>query len=204
MNGLQAIEAMMAEGKIVVAHYETNDWIYRFKDGNIHMKELGEPLWRIAFGFDFDRNYEIFGLVEGEETGWHDAEHERVFYTMDWEGMANVEIDADAFEYEDEDRFSTPEKVEEIASKQRMFRKLQRFSDMHGGNKINWKDGSYKYYIYFDYETEHWKVESTINVRDFGQVYFISMEVAKKAIMTFGIELINYFYNELESKHERN
>lgn len=199
MNGLQAIEAMVAEGKIVVTHFETNDWIYRFKNGNVQMKELGDSLWMTAFGFDFDRNYEIFGLVE-EETGWHDAEHERVFYTMDWEGMADFEIDADACEYEDEDRFSTPEKVEEIASKQRTFRKLQRFSDTHGGNKINWKDGSCKYYIYFDYKTEKFKVDTVDSVRDFGQVYFVSDAVAKKAIMKFGVELINYFYRDLEEK----
>lgn len=208
MNGLQAIRTM-AEGKSVVTHYDINSWVYRFKDGNIQMKELGNPsdLWRVAFGFDFDRNYEIFSAEK--ENGWHDYKNYDGFYVIDYDGTAK-EGKVDYFnvgEYEDEDRFSTLEKVDEIAFKQRTFRKLQRFSDMYGGNKINWKDRNYKYYIFFDYVEEKIKVGRTFEVRDFGLVYFASEEIAKMAITKYGEDLITYFYyesDELEEKqHDR-
>lgn len=205
MNGLQAIRAM-AEGKIVVTHFEINSWIYKFKDGNIRMKELGDPsdLWRVAFGFDFDKNYEIFPTEK--ESGWHDYKNYDGFYVIDYDGTAK-EGKVDYFnigEYEDEDRFTTKEKAQKIAFQQRVFRMLQRFSDTHG-NQINWKDGNYKYYIFFDYEKEEFKVESTLDVRDFGQVYFASEEIAKMAITEYGEDLITYFYyelNELEEKQD--
>ena len=43
----------------------------------------------------------------------------------------------DKYYYEDANYFSTEEKAEEINFKQTLFRKLQRFSDENGGDKID-------------------------------------------------------------------
>ncbi len=92
------------------------------------------------------------------------------------------------------------EEAKKNDSKQSLIQKMQQFSDENGGKDISWTDGSYKYCIYFDYDEESWRIRHEIYVKEFGQVYFVNEAVAKKAIMKFGVELINYFYNELEEK----
>ena len=96
--------------------------------------------------------------------------------------------------YKQANYFSTKEKAEEINFKQTLFRKLQRFSDENGGNEIDWKDPNQeKWMIRFDHRVEELCVGLNNYIRNFGQVYFISEEIAEKAIELFRDELIKYF-----------
>ena len=96
--------------------------------------------------------------------------------------------------YKQANYFSTEEKAEEINFKQTLFRKLQRFSDENGGNEIDWNDPNQdKWMIRFDHRVEELYVGLNSYIRNFGQVYFISEEVAKNAIELFRDELIKYF-----------
>lgn len=87
--------------------------------------------------------------------------------------------------------FKTKEKAEEIAFKQLLFRKLQKFSDENGGNEIGRSEN--KYYIWFDTEQDYLDVSSYDDTKDFGGVYFKSGEIAEKAIELFKDDLVKYF-----------
>ena len=54
-------------------------------------------------------------------------------------------------------------------------------------------DKSCKYYIYYNYEEEELAVSGAWSVRDFGQVYFKTEELAELAIELFKKDLIKYF-----------
>lgn len=90
--------------------------------------------------------------------------------------------------------FSTREKAEEINFKQTLFRKLQRFSDENGGNEIDWSN-LFQEKFGITYNCGDKKLETALyfHHNDFGQVYFISEEIAEKAIKLFYDELIKYF-----------
>ncbi len=103
------------------------------------------------------------------------------------------EIDDDC--YEIANYFSTKEKAEEINFKQTLFRKLQRFSDENGGNEIDWKDHFSKK-LYIAYQGGELFVDWMSEAKYFGQVYFISREVAQQAIELFHDELIKYFTHD--------
>lgn len=71
---------------------------------------------------------------------------------------------------------------------QTLRRKLKRFSALNGGNEIDWKNQFDNLCIYYNKDYEKWMV-SKYTMIDFEKVYFISKEVAEKAIETFKNEL---------------
>ena len=96
--------------------------------------------------------------------------------------------------YKQANYFSTKEKAEEIIFKQRLFRKLQRFSDENGGNEIDWENTNQKKYcILYCHSFKELQSDFTWVRQNQGQIYFISKEIAEKAIMLFHDELIKYF-----------
>ncbi len=96
--------------------------------------------------------------------------------------------------YEQLNYFSMKEKAEEINFKQTLFRKLQRFSDENGGNEIDWDDEDQtKFSIKYSYFSSELIIDCCNTVQQFGQVYFASKEVARKAIELFHDDLIKYF-----------
>ena len=103
----------------------------------------------------------------------------------------------DVERYEIANYFSTKEKAEEINFKQTLFRKLQRFSDENGGNEIDWNNyDQSKHVIYYRHDSCEFILDCFWYLRDFGQVYFVSREVAEQAIELFRDELIKYFTHD--------
>ena len=196
MNGLEAIE-LMKQGKMV----SSNDHFPRFIDQtNGKMMVLGHD-GEIVPSPNFDINYEGYReYIEPKPlTGWERVnEGEEVYFISVYEGVEKEtdycdEIDDDC--YEIANYFSTKEKAEEINFKQTLFRKLQRFSDENGGNEIDWKDHFSKK-LYIAYQGGELFVDWMSEAKYFGQVYFISREVAQQAIELFHDELIKYFTHD--------
>ena len=99
--------------------------------------------------------------------------------------------------------FSTKEKAEEINFKQTLFRKLQRFSDENGGNEIDWENTNQKKYcILYCHSFKELQSDFTWVRQNQGQIYFISKEIAEKAIMLFHDDLIKYFTHDWSGKDE--
>ena len=199
MNGLEAIKVMM-EGKLVSKfNLCMEDEIYKIIDGNVCVKFEDEPdeKYEVSEDFDFDSIYHEY-IEPKPVTGWERVDEGAetyfisVYQGVDSEFDWHDEIDTRCFD--EANYFSTKEKAEEIAFKQTLFRKLQRFSDENGGNEIDWND---KDQTKFSIKYSHWSSKLSIDcyntVRQFGQVYFASKEVARRAIELFRDDLIKYF-----------
>lgn len=198
LTGLEAI-LLMQEGEYIT----DGQHIYRFVNTKIEASDItsfnkGKPEWKSGnvFNFNYDQYKEY--IEPKPLTGWERVGENESYYSINGncyvEEMTEDMCMEDKYYYEDANYFSTEEKAEEINFKQTLFRKLQRFSDENGGNEIGWKEVDQgKYGIW--YNADHGKIEvgSTWAVRDFGQVYFISEEVAQQAIELFHDDLIKYF-----------
>lgn len=199
MNGLEAIKAMQ-EGKVVIYHALDGDFLNKINNGIVLVKGIGEPsdAWRVEVSFNFGGLYgEYVPLV----TGWERVNDRGIYYfTGSLGGRCKQEerrVYDDKLRYGDANYFSTKEKEREISFKQTLFRKMQRFSDENGGSEIDWVDGeTAKYHIYFDYESESVVTCESWELRDFGQVYFKTEEIAEQAIKLFKEDLIKYFTHD--------
>ena len=198
LTGLEAV-LLMQEGRYVT----DGQHIYRFVNTKIEASDItsfnkGKPEWKSGNVFNFNCDqYKEYSQPK-PLTGWERVGENESYYSINGnsyvEEMTEDMCMEDKYYYEDANYFSTEDKAEEINFKQTLFRKLQRFSDENGGNEIGWKEVDQgKYGIW--YNADHGKIEvgSTWAVRDFGQVYFISEEVAQQAIELFKEDLIKYF-----------
>ena len=190
MNGLEAIE-LMKQGKIVKL-YNTD---IKFKIENERVINVNPDV--CSWNFVVNGKYEV--VEEPKQlTGWERVDSGEKFKTISSNGFfiaTEMNYITDIERYELANYFSTKEKAEEINFKQTLFRKLQRFSDENGGNEIDWSNPcSKKFFIaYKDGKLFYdWMSET----RYFGQVYFISREVARKAIELFHDDLIKYFTHD--------
>ena len=192
MNGIEAIKHM-EQGGMVYRIYEDEIVCYRMKLGIVQTK-VGAT-WTVATVFNVLDWYEEY--TEPELTGWERVKKDEINYYIDIDGL--IEGDLEIFDNVDNrcfniaNYFSTKEKAEEINFKQTLFRKLQRFSDENRGNEIDWSDCSKKFCINYDYYNKKLDIFDHVFVKQFGQVYFISEEIAQKAIELFHDDLIKYF-----------
>ena len=191
MNGLEAVELMKQGSQVSDGEYD-----YKIENNLVLVRSLNGKLFNIDNSFDFTSEYEEY-IEPKPLTGWERVEDGERYRTIDecsvWEYREDND-GSDVLLYNIANYFSTKEKAEEINFKQMLFRKLQRFSDENGGNEIDWKDPNQeKWMIRFDHRVEELCVGLNNYIRNFGQVYFISEEIAEKAIELFRDELIKYF-----------
>lgn len=197
MNGLEAIRAM--ENGEIVQNFHNGDipYLYKIEDGKV-IEKYGVSSnndWRDCPRFLLEGGYKFYN--PNQNTGWFNEYNQKNndnYYVF---GFNNQIVHTSSLIRKteaDEDSFSQLAKAQEIGFKQRTFRKLQRFSDENGGNEIDWSNSeSCKYYIYYNYEEEELAVSGAWSVRDFGQVYFKTEELAELAIELFKEDLIKYF-----------
>lgn len=199
MNGLEAIE-LMKQGKIVTDGKRK----YQISDGKITVLTYvvrndigaGRELWENVEYFNTAKDsYEEY-IEPKPLTGWERVEGDS-YETITSNGALNT-VDfgyyMDVERYKQANYFSTKEKAEEIIFKQRLFRKLQRFSDENGGNEIDWENTNQKKYcILYCHSFKELQSDFTWVRQNQGQIYFISKEIAEKAIELFHDELIKYF-----------
>ena len=201
MNGLEPIE-LMKQGKMI----KSCIWIYSMdSDGVIWLKTESHTGWVEAHTFNILANdYEEY-IEPKPLTGWErvDGKMYNVILINDLGKSMECGQFKDDMYYKQANYFSTEEKAEEINFKQTLFRKLQRFSDENGGNEINWLNtNQQKFFITYYYDTKELDLYYVCNDKDFGQVYFISEEIAEKAIELFRDELIKYFTHDWSGKDE--
>ena len=88
--------------------------------------------------------------------------------------------------------FKTKEEAERKAFEIKVHRQLELFALENNETKIDWNNNSEKYMISYNRDGGLF-IDEVYSLKDFGQVYFTSKEVAKKAIETFKDDLIRYF-----------
>lgn len=191
VSGLEAIDLMKANGIIMQSANEDSFYLYKVENGKVLWTTIYDTNnWKEDARFDFTDKY--IPYKPKNLSGWHNL-GEGDFYTIYSGGVVELEDYDLEDDYVDEDRFSTLEKAEKIEFQQRLFRKLQRFSDENGGLDIDWNNLLFKYFIKYNHDTENIWVDCKSKAQDFGQVYFISEEVARQAIELFHDDLIKYF-----------
>ena len=205
MNGLEAIRAM-EKGEIVQSfHYGSVPCLYKIEDGKV-MEKYGVGSnndWRDCPRFILEGGYKFYN--PNQNTGWFNEYNQKNndnYYVFGFNNqivhtsslVRKTEADEDSFSQLAKAQEIRLAKAREIRFKQGTFRKLQQFSDENGGNEIDsTNDKSCKYYIYYNYEEEELAVSGAWSVRDFGQVYFKTEELAELAIELFKKDLIKYF-----------
>lgn len=198
MNGLEAIE-FMKQGGLVIEVGVNEPFILKIENGIVWSKNItvlgGE--WLTDDCFDFTIDYEEY-IEPKPLTGWERVGENESYYNISCncyvEKLIEERCMEDKYYYEDANYFSTEEKAEEINFKQTLFRKLQRFSDENGGTEIDWNDEDQtKFSIKYSYWSSRLIIDCYNTVRQFGQVYFASKEIARRAIELFHDDLIKYF-----------
>ena len=198
LTGLEAVLLMQEGGYITDGQH-----IYRFVNTKIEASDItsfneGKPKWKSGNVFNFNYGqYEEY-IETKSLTGWERVKKDEINYYIDIDG--SIEGDLEVFDNVDNkcfniaNYFSTKEKAEEISFKQTLFRKLQRFSDENGGDKIDWKDEDQcKYRIKYTHYSNNIYVEGNHSLQEVGVVYFISEQIAEQAIELFHDDLIKYF-----------
>ena len=198
MNGLEAIE-FMKQGGLVIEVGVNEPFILKIENGIVWSKNItvlgGE--WLTDDCFDFTIDYEEY-IEPKPLTGWERVGENESYYNINGnsyvEEMTEDMCMEDKYYYEDANYFSTEEKAEEINFKQTLFRKLQRFSDENGGDKIDWKDEDQcKYHIKYTHYSNNIYVEGNHSLQEVGVVYFINEQITEQAIELFHDDLIKYF-----------
>ncbi|KAB6698713.1 hypothetical protein GMA92_12610 [Turicibacter sanguinis] len=199
MNGLEAIE-LMKQGSQV----SDGEYVYKIENNLVLVRSLNGKLFNIDNSFDFTSEYEEY-IEPKPLTGWErvDGKMYNVIVVNDLGESMECGQSKDYMYYKQANYFSTKEKAEEIIFKQTLFRKLQRFSDENGGNEIDWNNEiKMKWGIWYNHKYEELASCPYVYGQAFGQVYFISEEVAEKAIELFRDELIKYFTHDWSGKDE--
>ena len=88
--------------------------------------------------------------------------------------------------------FKTKEEAERKRFEIRLHRQLELFALENNDTEIDWNDSSEKHTISYNRDGGIF-IDEVYSLKDFGQVYFTSKEVAEKAIETFKDDLIRYF-----------
>lgn len=200
LTGLEAIKFMEQGGTVfheiestleVILNKIENDVLYWCQD-----YELEDNLWKVDDSFNFNLLYKEY--TQPSRSGWERVKKDEINYYIDIDGL--IEGDLEIFDNVDNrcfniaNYFSTKEKAEEISFKQTLFRKLQRFSDENGGDKINWKDEDQcKYHIKYTHYSNKIYVEGNHSLQEVGVVYFINEQITEQAIELFKEDLVKYF-----------
>ena len=118
------------------------------------------------------------------------------YYTISTKGkigsysFCNDNVDKEIIDFGN--YFKTKEEAERKCFEIRLHRKLELFALENNDAEIDLNIHSEKYAINYSKKMGPFIIE-VYDLKDFGQVYFTSKEIAEKALETFRYELIRYF-----------
>lgn len=196
MKGTQAFE-LLNQDKMVCLE-SSNNYIYKMFDGFIcQCDKNGNKINDTLFNFNLDyKEYK-------KDNGWHNVGDGNFYMICNDNFEVEEENSFHELEYPNHCRFSTKWKAQQVAFYNQLFQKLQRFSDENGGNEIDWnKSGQIKWSIEYSFSSECIVATCCYTYKGFGQVYFASEEIVKKAIELFHDELIKYFTYDWENEEQ--
>ena len=134
-------------------------------------------------------------IEECDNKVWKPNEGDK-YYAISIKGMVlkynfiNDNVDKELMNFGN--YFKTQEEAERKRFEIRLHRQLELFALENNGTEIDWNIHSEKYVINYSKKMGLFTVEA-YDLKDFGQVYFTSKEIAEKALETFKNDLIRYF-----------
>ena len=141
---------------------------------------------------------ELINQSEKKRTGYERVDKGEIYYSSD-NGFSEIAFlkdeygDIDNTLYDSADYINDKTLAKNIARADTLMRKLKRFAVENGGSfsREEWaNEYTQKYGIYFNYIGNKLDVTWIINHKEFGQIYFHSIEIAQKAIDTFKEDLM--------------
>lgn len=138
-----------------------------------------------------------------EKTGWERTEGDDTYYCVDNNGKVcernEKDCIADRWRYKIANYSTVKSKMEFKALRDNLLSRMQRWADIHNEEKIDWNNSEQrKYLIYYDYDDNKFYVTYNYYVRDLGQVYFTSKEIANQCLEEFKEELLEFYKFEME------
>lgn len=134
-------------------------------------------------------------IEECDNKVWKPNEGDK-YYVVSIKGMVlkykfiNDNVDKELINFGN--YFKTKEEAERKAFEIKLHRQLELFALENNETEIDWNNSSEKYIISYNIDGGLF-IDEVYSLKDFGQVYFASEEVARKAIETFKDDLIRYF-----------
>lgn len=120
------------------------------------------------------------------------------YYSLCFDGAARVYEDRDKGQdcfddtnnFEQNNYFKTVQRAKEVADKINFLLKLERLHDTFCPDyKPNWNSGERKYYVFYGHNSECYSVGSVGNVEYETNVFFPTLEIAKKVCDVLNKEL---------------
>ena len=118
------------------------------------------------------------------------------YYTISTKGkigsysFCNDDFDKETIDFGN--YFKTQEEAERKRFEIRLHRQLELFALENNDTEITWDINSEKYLINYSKDMGI-VIDKVYTLKDFGQVYFTSREIAEKALETFKDDLVRYF-----------
>ena len=135
----------------------------------------------------------IRGRVEENEVYFYVVEYRKVYEDND------IYTVTDNARYKIANYSMVKSKMEFKALRDNLLSRMQRWADIHNEEKIDWDDSEQrKYLIYYDYDDNKFCFTYVYYVRDLGQVYFTSEEIANQCLEEFKEELLEFYKFEME------
>ena len=174
-------------------------------------KNVRRKSWKKNEFIDFNYNDKFFftsienalaedwEIVEEKKKYWTPKEKEKYFYIEDCMGVSddiNVQAPIDYCRFNIGNSFKTKIEAEHIFEKLKVIHELQKFAYENNEREIDWNDRMQKiYFIYYNHNND----EVDVTWRGLNQflpfnIYFTSIEIAKKAIETIGADRIKIYY----------
>lgn len=154
----------------------------------------------VVEGKEFDieiNNPELEKLVKPPKmTGYERLESTESYWAVDEFGVCeHVYEEENVINeiYDNANYYSDLTVAENNARADRLMRQLRRFAVEHREKDISWCDYSYKYYIFYDHNSNTFDTIDNQAHETYGTIYFESAKSAVAAIETFRDELIWYF-----------
>ena len=132
-----------------------------------------------------------------EKTGWERAEDDDIYYCVQNNGkiceIHEKDYISDRWRYKIANYSTVKSKMEFKALRDNLLSRMQRWADIHNEEKIDWNNSEQrKHLIYYDYDDNKFYVTYNYYVRDLGQVYFTSKEIANQCLEEFKEELLEF------------
>ena len=131
---------------------------------------------------------------------WMPKKSEKYFYINccgDIDYCVNSDDEADMYCFLTNNYFKTKEEAEFRLEQIKVYYELKNFAD-DNNDEICWiHQSQLKYYMLYSYVENELDITSWTNVRDLGQIYFSSEELAKQAVEKVGEDRIKKYLFEV-------
>ena len=179
---------------------------YNKYKGNIlvtHNVSLYHKQDMILFSIPTDKLNIEWEIIEDTKTIRGRVEENEVYFYVGDDGK--VYEDNDMYTVTDNARYkianysTVKSKMEFKALRDNLLSRMQRWADIHNEEKIDWDNSEQrKYLIYYDYDDNKFCFTYVYYVRDLGQIYFTSEEIANQCLEEFKEELLEFYKFEME------